>query len=197
MDKLRFIRALLVMLIILIIILSIGAIIKSEIQNIIKSRETKVSLAEQGGKMKLTTVFAHNENIPSEYTCDGQDLAPLLTVSQVPANTKSLVLIVDDPDAPIKTWVHWLVYNLPADTRTIDAKNLPPEAKQGMTDFGRIGWGGPCPPSGTHRYFFKLYAIDTIIDMPAGIDKVQLENAISNHTIEKTELVGLYQRVRY
>lgn len=144
--------------------------------------------------MKLTTVFEHNGRIPSEYTCDGQDLAPQLTISDVPENAKSLVLIVDDPDAPSGTWVHWLLYNIPTNTTVINANNLPIEAKQGMTDFGRASWGGPCPPSGTHRYFFKLYAIDTILDLPEGATKTQLEQAIQDHIIEKAELIGLYKR---
>lgn len=148
------------------------------------------------GKMKLTSVFAHNENIPSEYTCDGQDLAPVLTISDVSWEAQELVLIVDDPDAPMGTWVHWLVYNLPANTTKIDADNLPAEAKQGMTDFGKIGWGGPCPPSGTHRYFFKLYALNKKLYLPAGITKTELEKVIKDHIIEKTELIGLYKRLK-
>lgn len=144
--------------------------------------------------MKLTSVFAHNGNIPSEYTCDGQDSAPVLTVSDVSWEAQELVLIVDDPDAPMGTWVHWLVYNMPANTTKIDANNLPAEAKQGITDFGRIGWGGPCPPSGTHRYFFKLYALDKKLYLPEGIKKSDLEKEINGHVIEQTELIGLYKR---
>jgi Raf kinase inhibitor-like YbhB/YbcL family protein len=144
--------------------------------------------------MKITSVFAHNENIPSEYTCDGKDLAPVLIISDVPSNTQELVLIVDDPDAPMGTFVHWLLYNLPANTIKIDNKKLPAVAKQGFSDFGRIGWGGPCPPSGTHRYFFKLYAIDKKLDLPIGATKPDLEKATSGHVIEKTELIGVYNR---
>lgn len=148
----------------------------------------------KGGNMKLTTDFEHNQKIPSKYTCDGEDLAPQLDISGVPENAKSLALIVDDPDAPMGTWVHWVVFNLPADAEKIDAKNLPKEAKQGITDFGRVGWGGPCPPSGTHRYFFKLYALDTVLELQAGITKFALENAMGGHVLEKTELIGLYKR---
>ena len=148
----------------------------------------------KGGNMKLTTDFEHNGNIPSKYTCDGEDLAPELIISEVPKETKELVLIVDDPDAPMGTWVHWLVYNLPASTTKIDAKNLPTGSKEGITDFGRIGWGGPCPPNGQHRYFFKLYALDKNLDLPAGVTKPQLEHAIKDNIIEKTELIGLYKR---
>ena len=144
--------------------------------------------------MKLTTVFTNNEKIPSKYTCDGDDLAPELTISDVPENSKELVLIVDDPDAPMGTWVHWLLYNIPTDTTKIDNKNLPSGVKEGFTDFKRLGWGGPCPPYGEHRYFFKLYAIDKILDLPEGATKAKLEVAIEGHIIEKTQLIGLYQR---
>lgn len=144
--------------------------------------------------MKLTTVFKNNENIPSMYTCDGEDKAPVLTVSNIPEDAQELVLIVDDPDAPMGTWVHWLVYDIPVETTVIDEENLPSGVKQGMTDFGRTDWGGPCPPNGRHRYFFKLYALDKKLELPEGIKKLQLENAMRNHIIEKTELIGLYKR---
>lgn len=144
--------------------------------------------------MKLTSVFSHNESIPPKYTCDGEDAAPELMISDVPAEAESLVLIVDDPDAPMGTWVHWLLYNIPVNTTKINAQKLPEGTKQGMTDFKRIGWGGPCPPSGTHRYFFKLYAIDRYLDLPEDVTKSQLERAIKDHVIEKTELIGLYKK---
>lgn len=176
-------------LILIIVILILGFVFK---QKNIDQKEDFGKIKE--GNMKLTTAFANNENIPSKYTCDGEDAAPELTISEVPSDAKSLVLIVDDPDAPMGTWVHWLVYDIPVSTTKIDAKNLPKEAKQGMTDFGRVGWGGPCPPSGTHRYFFKIYAIDKVLDLPVGATKSQLEHAIKEHIIEKTELIGLYKR---
>lgn len=177
--------------IILIILISFFIILGFGVMR--KIREVDFGKLKEGN-MKLTSVFAHNENIPSKYTCDGEDAAPELVISEVPASAKSLVLIVDDPDAPMGTWVHWVLYNIPVNTTKIDAKNLPQDVKQGMTDFGRIGWGGPCPPSGTHRYFFKLYAIDKILDLPQGATKKQVENEIRNNIIEKAELVGLYKR---
>lgn len=146
------------------------------------------------GNMKITTDFDHNSNIPSKYTCDGQDLAPDLIISDVPTDAKELVLIVDDPDAPMGTWVHWVVYNIPVETKKIEYKNLPKATKQGMTDFGRIGWGGPCPPSGTHRYFFKLYAINKNLNLAQGATKFQIENEIKDNIIEKAEIIGLYKR---
>lgn len=144
--------------------------------------------------MKLTTVFANNEKIPSRYTCDGEDLAPELIISEVPERAKELVLIVDDPDAPMGAWVHWILYNIPADTKKINNNGLPQGVKQGMTDFGKIGWGGPCPPSGEHRYFFKLYAIDKVLDLPSQATKIQLEALMREHIIEETQLIGLYKR---
>lgn len=151
-------------------------------------------LAIKGGNMKITSIFENNDQIPSKYTCDGQDLAPELIISDVPTGTKELVLIVDDPDAPIGTFVHWLLYNLPPETTKIDNNNLPSGTKQGFTDFRKNGWGGPCPPSGVHRYFFKLYAIDKTLDLPEGANKAKLENSIKGHIIEQAQLIGLYKR---
>ena len=144
--------------------------------------------------MKLTSDFEHNGAIPSKYTCDGDDVAPVLKIEAVPENTKELVLIVDDPDAPMGTWVHWLLYNLPAETRVIDNDNLPEGTQEGYTDFRRTGWGGPCPPNGLHRYFFKLYALSEKINLPDGALKSQLEEAMQGKIIEKTELIGKYIR---
>jgi len=155
--------------------------------------ETNLKISKEAN-MKITSVFEHNTNIPSIYTCDGDDLAPELTITEVPDGTKELVLIVDDPDAPIGTFVHWVLYNIPPTTTKIDNRNLPKGAKQGHTDFGRNSWGGPCPPSGVHRYFFKLYAIDKTLEFKEGVKKRQIENEIEEHIIEKAELIGLYKR---
>ena len=146
--------------------------------------------------MKLTTVFENMGNIPSVYTCDGEDLAPVLNISEVSEKAKELAIIVDDPDAPMGTWVHWVLYNIPPTTTKIDNKNLSPEIKQGMTDFGRIGWGGPCPPNGEHRYFFKLYALDEQLNLPNGATKKDLEKVMQGHIIEKAEVIGLYDRMK-
>lgn len=145
--------------------------------------------------MKIITDFVHNGNIPSKYTCDGEDLAPVLYIEDVPECTKELALIVDDPDAPMGTWVHWVLYNLPFNTTKIDNNNLPEGTIEGTTDFNRLGWGGPCPPSGVHRYFFKLYALSEKINLEKGATKTQLETAIDGKIIEKAELIGLYKRV--
>lgn len=181
---------LLIVLILFIIGLGVAMKLHKPVQNDILG---KINDGKEGN-MKITTVFAHNETIPSKYTCDGEDSAPELEIFDVPTDAKSLVLIVDDPDAPMGTWVHWLLYNIPVTIDKIDAKKLPLGVKQGMTDFGKVGWGGPCPPSGTHRYFFKLYAVDKVLELPVGATKSQLENEIKDHIIEKTELIGLYKR---
>ncbi len=144
--------------------------------------------------MKLTSPeFMHNENIPKEFTCDSSDVSPPLVISDVPKNAKTLALIMDDPDAPIGTFVHWVVWNIPSDTKQIK-KGEEPSGIQGKTGFGRGGYGGPCPPSGTHRYFFKLYALDAELGIPKGSSKKELENAMEGHIIGKTELVGNYKR---
>lgn len=144
--------------------------------------------------MKLISDFEHEKNIPSKYTCDGENSAPELTISGVPVGTKSFALIVDDPDAPMGTWIHWVLFNIPLNTIKINEKSLPASVRQGITDFGKTGWGGPCPPSGTHRYFFKLYALDTMLELQNGSTKAQLERAMQGHILEKAELIGLYKR---
>jgi len=138
--------------------------------------------------------FPNNGMIPSEYTCDGANVNPPLTIRNVPAKTGSLAMIVDDPDAPRGTWVHWVVWNVGPDTTEIPAESVPRGALQGTNDFGKQGYGGPCPPSGTHRYFFKLYALDTSLALKSGATKVQLEEAMKGHILEKAELLGLYKR---
>lgn len=144
--------------------------------------------------MKLTSpVFTHNGNIPSNYTCDGLNVSPPLMISDVPSNAKSLVLICDDPDAPVGNWDHWVVFDIPVSTREI-SKSTEPKGTAGKNSWGRTGYGGPCPPSGTHRYFFKLYALDTMLNLPEGSAKKQVEAAMRGHILEKSELIGLYMR---
>lgn len=178
-----------------IILISVLLIVIFILSAILKTKNNDDLLGNiKEGKMRLTTVFANNEQIPSKYTCDGEDAAPELTISEVPPNAKSLVLIVDDPDAPLGTWVHWVLFNIPPSATKIDYYNLPEGSKLGLNDFGKAGWGGPCPPSGVHRYFFKLYAVDKTIDLLPGAKKTQVEKEIKNHVIEKAELIGLYKR---
>lgn len=144
--------------------------------------------------MKITSpAFSNNQPIPSKYTCNGVNINPPLIFSDVPENTKSLVLIVDDPDAPLGTWVHWVVFNIPKGTKEIK-ENSEPDASQGVTSFGKPGYGGPCPPSGTHRYFFKLYALDTLLPVANRADKKTVETAMQNHITTHAELIGLYSK---
>lgn len=145
--------------------------------------------------MKLTsTAFIHNQNIPSKYTCDAENVNPGLQISEVPEGAKSLALIVDDPDAPVGDWVHWVVFNIDPATSEIAENNVPSGATQGMNDFKKVNYGGPCPPSGTHRYFFKLYALDTTLNLGAEATKADIEQAMEGHILDNAELVGLYQR---
>jgi len=151
-------------------------------------------------EIKITSsAFEDGDLIPAKYTCDGADVSPPLQWDAVPEGTKSIALICDDPDAPMGTWVHWVLFNLPSDAKEL-AQNIPAEetlpngAKQGVSDFGRIGYGGPCPPSGTHRYFFKIYALDTQVGLEAGADKRQLLNAMEGHILGQGQLVGKYKK---
>jgi len=144
--------------------------------------------------MKLSSsAFGNKEVVPVEYTCDGDDVSPPLTFADVPNNAKSLAFIVDDPDAPMGTWVHWLVWNVPPNvTGFSKGENI--IFLQGKNDFGKLEYGGPCPPSGTHRYYFKLYALDTMLDLQPGTSKKQLEKAMTGHIIEEAKLMRTYSR---
>ncbi|MGE5188771.1 MAG: YbhB/YbcL family Raf kinase inhibitor-like protein [Gemmatimonadota bacterium] len=139
-------------------------------------------------------VFADRGDIPPRYTCDGADASPPLSIENVPPGARSLALIVDDPDAPRGTWVHWVVWGIDPKAREIREGVLPEGAVQGTNDFGKRRYGGPCPPSGRHRYYFKLYALDKAVDPGAGATKARLEAAMKGHIVGKAELVGLYRR---
>jgi hypothetical protein len=150
--------------------------------------------------MEITsTAFANEGMIPRRYTCDGEDISPPLSWRGVPPGAKSLALIADDPDAPRKTWVHWVVYNVPAESGGLP-ENVPPEktivggGRQGTSNFGRVGYGGPCPPSGTHRYFFKLYALDAELGLAPGATKEELLQAMAGHVLAEAQLMGRYRR---
>jgi len=147
------------------------------------------------GNMKLfSSAFENNQSIPSKYTCDGQDINPPLEISGVPENAQSLVLIIDDPDAPMGTWDHWLVWNINHSLTSIGENSVPKGAVQGKNSFGKQAYGGPCPPSGVHHYHFKLYALDTKFELDSSSEKRALEFAIQDHILDQTELIGLYQR---
>jgi Raf kinase inhibitor-like YbhB/YbcL family protein len=138
--------------------------------------------------------FKNNGHIPEKYTCDGQDFNPPILIRNVPQRAKSLALIVDDPDAPAGTWVHWVVWNIPPGSKEIRENSVPQNARQGINDFGKHEYGGPCPPPGTHRYFFKLYALDSLPDLDTNATKADLEKAMAGHIIEEAQTIGLYKR---
>ncbi len=147
--------------------------------------------------MKLTSsAFQHQQKIPRKYTCDGENINPPLVFVDVPQATRSLVLIVDDPDAPRGTWVHWVVYNIHPAVREVKEQSVPRDGIEGMTSSGKPGYAGPCPPSGTHRYVFKLYALDAMLvfDRPQRVDKKMVEERMKDHILEQAELVGVYSR---
>ena len=138
--------------------------------------------------------FTEGKPIPARFTADGSDVSPELRIDRPPNPITSFALIVDDPDAPVGTWVHWVVWNLPAATDTIAEGTLPDGAVEGRNSWGRNRYNGPAPPSGTHRYFFKLYALDAILDLPKSTDKAGLERAMEGHVVAEAALMGTYRR---
>lgn len=163
----------------------------------------QLRIAAEGEKIMEMTVtskaFGEADMIPRKYTCDGEDVSPPLAWSDVPEGTKSLALISDDPDAPVGTWVHWVLYNIPADATELPEgvpsdQTLENGARHGITDFRRPGYGGPCPPGGTHRYYFKVYALDAALDLDPGATKAQLLAAMEGHILAEGQLMGKYTR---
>jgi Raf kinase inhibitor-like YbhB/YbcL family protein len=151
--------------------------------------------------MQITrTAFSEGQPIPEKYTCDARDVSPPLQWSGVPESAKSLVLIADDPDAPVGTWVHWVLYDLPATVSRLaedlpKSQHTPQGAKQGLNDFKHLGYGGPCPPPGKpHRYLFKLYALDTVLNLQPGSRKKDVEEAMDKHVLAEGHLMGTYKR---
>ncbi len=152
------------------------------------------SFAVGGAKMKITSsAFQQGANIPSKFTCDGANTNPPLQISDVPSEAKSLVLIVDDPDAPSGLFTHLAVWNISPQTSTIGEGSMP-KGVQGTNDFGRSGYGGPCPPSGSHHYYFKIFALDRELDLPFGAKRSQLDAAMKGHVVGQGELMGRYSR---
>lgn len=144
--------------------------------------------------MKLSSTFADNTSLPVRFTCDGANISPPLTFSGVPKNAKSIALVMDDPDAPMGTWDHWIVWNLPVTAKIEEGKE--PDAPHGRNSFGKLHYGSPCPPSGTHRYIFKAYALDSVLALAPGSTKHLLETAMKGHVLAEAKLVGLYKRVK-
>ncbi|MGC9046519.1 MAG: YbhB/YbcL family Raf kinase inhibitor-like protein [Minisyncoccia bacterium] len=180
---------------------------------LVPSNETTTVQFSTGNVMSVTTsniktmslelksaLFKDNDFIPSKYSCDGEDINPALEIKNAPDNTKSFVIIMDDPDAVRKptnnTFIHWLIWNIDAKTTYIEEDSLPPGSVQGKNDFPKIGYGGPCPPVGNppHHYHFTVYALDTILNLPEGSNYYQLWQAMQGHILDQASLVGLYQR---
>ena len=155
---------------------------------------------EDKAEIKLTsTAFKEGQAIPRTYTCDGVNVSPPLEWNGVPKTAKNVAIIADDPDAPAGTWVHWVLYNLPAENIGVvenmpATENLAAGGFQGKNDFEKIGYGGPCPPSGTHRYFFKIYALDSELPLKAGATKAELMKAMEGHVVLQGQLMGTYRR---
>ncbi len=163
--------------------------------------EGSAAQASQGAGMRLSsTGFTEGGLIPEKYTCDGRNVSPPLEWTGVPSPAKSITLIVDDPDAPGGTWVHWVLYDLPPQTKDLPedlpkSQYLPGGAKQGLNDFKHLGYGGPCPPPGKpHRYFFKLYALDALLGLRPGATKQEVERAMAKHILAEARLMGAYKR---
>ncbi len=143
-----------------------------------------------------SSAFGNNQLIPAKYTCDDVDISPPLSIADVPANAKSLVLIVNDPDSVGGNWIHWMVWNIDPSTREIAENSVPTGVTEGTNSFGKTSYGGPCPPSGTHRYVFNLYALDVVLNLSSDAKNQDVEEAMSNHIIDQATLIGLYQKTK-
>ena len=179
-------------------LLFLGIIIVAIVSLIILfySRGGENSVQDNEPHMKIeSSAFQNGETIPAKYTCDGEDINPPLAISGVPNEAKSLVLVMDDPDAPVGTWDHWVVYNISPETSVIGEDSVPEGSLEGQNSFGRGNWGGPCPHSGEHRYFFKLYALDLELDLdPSSATKKDIETVMEGHILAQAELIGRYER---
>jgi Raf kinase inhibitor-like YbhB/YbcL family protein len=164
-------------------------------ENNLKSQAVKNSPKAKMTSMKISSpVFNQNGQIPSQYSCDGANINPPLTIDDIPINSKTLVLVVDDPDAPAGNWTHWLVFNIDPNIREIAENKVPVGAKLGLNSFGETKYGGPCPPSGTHHYIFHLYALDMVLGLTDEAGRQELEIKMAGHILGQGELVGLYKR---
>lgn len=188
-------------LILIVILLAGCSAQKQAPQESISAQAPTPELIQEEKTMPLSitsTTFENNSDMPAKYTCQGADTSPPLTISGVPKNAESLVLVMDDPDAPDPAaprmvWDHWVVFNIPPNTQEI-AEGSAPEGMAGLNSWARHDYGGPCPPIGKHRYFFKLYALDTTLDLDANANKAAVMAAMKGHIIEQAELIGLYKK---
>ncbi len=181
-------------------------IVALTILSILFSSATSSSTAKEASKvdtLNVTSSFKNGEFIPKKYTCEGEDISPELVITDIPANAKAIAIICDDPDAPVGTFVHWVLWNLPVKgAKVVVAENvkkvdkLADGTRQGYNDFGKVGYNGPCPPRGhgPHHYHFKVYALDTTLDIKENVKKADLEKAMKGHILAQGEIVGLYER---
>jgi Raf kinase inhibitor-like YbhB/YbcL family protein len=161
----------------------------------VNEKQTTVTADEYPGKIKLTSrTFDAGGTIPVRNSCKGVDLSPALTISGVPTETKSLAIIVEDPDSPFKIWTHWILYNIDPRTKEIYEGVLPWNSKLGENDFGVPEYRGPCPPLGVHRYFFRVYALDTRLELKDGSDREEIDEAMKNHILDVGELIGTFEK---
>jgi Raf kinase inhibitor-like YbhB/YbcL family protein len=178
----------------------------SDILNVFKSKINHIYMAPKTDSIQsvnsdvhienliiTSSAFSNNSRIPKKYTCDGKNISPPLSINKIPDETKSLAIIADDPDAPINVWTHWLMWNIPPAEKIMEG-SVP--GREGMNDFLHHQYGGPCPPNGTHRYFFRVFALDNTIDLAAGATRHDLEVAIKNHVIGYGHIIGLYSRLQ-
>jgi Raf kinase inhibitor-like YbhB/YbcL family protein len=169
--------------------------------NMLAQAKDQMNTKIKGGKtMEIkSSSFVHEDMIPAKFTCDGQNISPPLAWGGAPKETKSFALICDDPDAPAGTWVHWVIFDIPANANSLPEKvakqeEIPGLGKNGKNTSRRYGYDGPCPPSGTHRYYFKLYALDTMLNLNAGLSKEELLKAMKGHVLAETQVMGRYKR---
>lgn len=175
--------------------LALSVIILIGLASLFVSRSNRREENKNFMTLKISSsAFRNGEAIPKKYTCDGENVSPALSIREVPKGAKSLVLIVDDPDAPSGTFTHWILFNIDPKTSEIREGNVPAGATQGINDFGKLEYGGPCPPTGTHNYFFKVFALDTVLTFSESPKKSELEAAMSGHILASGELVGKYSR---
>jgi Raf kinase inhibitor-like YbhB/YbcL family protein len=163
-----------------------------EVDAMERSGNVRTGLVQEPMKIK-SPEFQEGMLMPRKYSCQGDDINPPLEFSGIPANTKSLVLIMDDPDAPMGTWDHWIMFNIPVVSK-IGEDSVPAGALEGMNSWGNTGYGGPCPPSGTHRYFFKLYALDKSLGIEEGSSKMLVEDMMKGHILAEARLIGVYKK---
>lgn len=157
--------------------------------------DKKTNIVSNKSMIIFSLAFENNGNIPEKYTCDGDNINPSLKIKSVPKEAKSLALVVDDPDSLAGTWIHWTIWNINPETTVIEEGSVPSGAVEGVTSFGSIGYGGPCPSAGAHRYVFKLFALDKTLEIKSGATHQELESMMSGHILDRAELVGLYKRV--